>query len=103
MLDNIHKFSDFAADDEKPIEGEKERIDNVLNKEIIISQVKITNSKFKDGNGKCATVQFYEESDGRKRIFFTGSTVIIEMLEKYSCNIPFATTIKKIERYYTFT
>ena len=41
----MERFSDFAADDEKPLDGEKERIDNILNKEIIISAVKITSSK----------------------------------------------------------
>ncbi|MBO4704522.1 MAG: hypothetical protein J5647_02175, partial [Spirochaetaceae bacterium] len=92
------KFSDFAADDEKPLEGEKERIDNILNKEIIISAIKITASKYKDHGDKCATVQFYEESDARKRIFFTGSAVIIEQLEKYGEKLPFMTTVTKIDK-----
>ena len=97
------KFSDFAADDEKPLEGEKERIDNILKKEIIISAIKITASKYKDHGDKCATVQFYEENNERKRIFFTGSGVIISMLEKYADKIPFMTTIKKIDKYYTLS
>ncbi len=99
----MHKFSDFAADDEKPLEGEKERIDNILNKEIIISAIKITSSKFKDHGDKCATVQFYEETNEHKRIFFTGSGVVISMLEKYKDKIPFMTTLKKIDKYYTLT
>ena len=99
----MHRFSDFAADDEKPLDGEKVRLDNLLNKEIIISAVKIKMSKFKDHGDKCATVQFYEETDDRKRIFFTGSGVIINMLEKYKDEIPFITTVKKIDKYYTLT
>lgn len=99
----MERFSDFAADDEKPLDGEKERIDNILNKEIIISAVKITSSKFKDHGDKCVTVQFYEESNERKRIFFTGSGVIISMLEKYADKIPFITTVKKIDKYYTLS
>lgn len=99
----LHKFSDFAADDEKPLDGEKERIDNILNKEIVITAVRIKSSKFKDHGDKCATVQFCEETNERKRIFFTGSGVIISMLEKYADKIPFITTIKKIDKYYTLS
>ena len=39
----------------------------------------------------------------RKRIFFTGSGVVISMLEKYEDKIPFITTVKKIDKYYTLT
>lgn len=99
----MDRFSDFAAADEKPLDGEKERIDNILNKEIVISAARITSSKFKDHGGKCATVQFYEESDGRRRIFFTGSGVIISLLEKYADRIPFLTTVRKIDKYYTLS
>lgn len=99
------KFSEFAEDDEKPIEGEKVRIESILNKPIILTAFKIRNSKYKKENcTQCATVQFYEiESPSRKEIFFTGSNVVISMLEKYGDKIPFETTIKKIDKYYTLT
>ena len=97
------KFSEFVEDDEKPIEGEKVSITNILNKEIVITKYKVRNSKYKDRCDKCATVQFYEESNERKRIFFTGSAVIIEQLEKYGEKIPFMTTVTKIDKYFTLT
>ena len=36
-------------------------------------------------------------------IVFTGSGVLIDQIEKYKDNLPFYVTIKKIDRYYTFT
>lgn len=99
----LQRFNDFASDDEKPLDGEKVRIDSILNKEIVISAFKVKMSKFKDHGEKCATVQFYEEPDERRRIFFTGSGVVIGMLEKYEDKIPFITTVKKIDKYYTLT
>jgi hypothetical protein len=40
---------------------------------------------------------------GSKYIIFTGSIVLIDQLEKYKENLPFYTTVKKIDKYYTFT
>jgi hypothetical protein len=97
------RFSDFAEKEEMVLDGEKVRIDSILNKEIIIHAFKVRQSKFERGCNKCATVQFYEENDERKRIFFTGSSVIISMLEKYSDKLPFITMVKKIDKYYTFS
>lgn len=100
------KFSEFATDDEKPLDGAKVKIDNILNKSIVLTACKIRNSKFKKDNcDKCATVQFYEATDEKKeaKIFFTGSIVIISMLEKYGEKMPFETVIKKIDKYYSLT
>lgn len=99
----MHRFSEFAADDEKPLDGEKVRIDSILNKEIVICAFNVKMSKYKDHGDKCATVQFYEVTDERKRIFFTGSGVVISMLEKYKDEVPFITTVKKVDRYYTLS
>lgn len=96
----MHKFSDFAEDC-SPLTGDKISLDKILNKEIKITGYKIRASKFKDKNPKCLTVQF-EDSIGEKRVFFSGSTVLIEQLEKYGDKIPFVTTIQKIGNYYTF-
>lgn len=51
----------------------------------------------------CVAVQFYEPDNPEKRIFFTGSGVIQDLLVKYNDNLPFKTVIKKIDRYFTFT
>ena len=97
----VKRFSDFAEED-GPLEGDKVKIESVLNQEIFITGYKITKSKYKkEGMEQCLTVQF--ETDGDKKIFFTGSNVLIDQLEKYGHEIPFMATVKKIDRYYTFS
>jgi hypothetical protein len=49
---------------------------------------------------------FAEEAspmDGNRYVLFTGSSVLIEQMEKYKDEVPFLTTIKKVDRYYTFS
>ncbi len=99
----IRSFADFAKDDEQPLDGEKVKLDHFLNKEIIITKIKVKSSKYKDKSPNYATVQFYEPENSTRRIFFTGSSVVIKQLEKYEDMIPFKTIIKKIDRYYTLT
>lgn len=99
----MHRFSDFAQEDEKPLDGEKVKLDSVLNKEISIIGYKIRPSKYKDRNSLCATVQFSFGEKGERKIFFTGSEVLIGMLKKYEREIPFLTVIEKIDKYYTFS
>jgi len=82
--------------------GDKVKIDSILNKEILITDYRIRNSKFsKNSSGKYLTVQF--KLDGRKGIFFTGSDVLIDQMERYGSEIPFLTIIRKINRYYTMS
>lgn len=95
------RFSDFAEED-GPLEGDKVKIDYILNQEILVTGYKIKKSKYiKEGMEQCLTVQF--EIDENKKIFFTGSNVLIDQIEKYSHEIPFMTVLKKIDRYYTFS
>jgi len=95
------KFSDFA-DEPELLEGDKVKIQDILNKEILITGHKIRESKFeKSNNSKCLTLQF--DTNDEKHILFTGSSVLIDQIEKYKGEIPFLTTIKKIDKYYTFT
>jgi hypothetical protein len=97
----VKRFSDFAEED-GPLEGDKLRLDSILNQEILVTGYKIKRSKYaKEGADQCLTVQF--EIDGNKKIFFTGSNVLIDLLEKYGHEIPFMATVKKIDRYYTFS
>ena len=98
----IHSFSDFAVE-EQALEGDKVKIESILNKEIILTRYKIRDSKYSDNNKMCVAVQFYEPDNPEKRIFFTGSGVIQDLLVKYNDNLPFKTVIKKIDRYFTFT
>jgi len=93
------RFSDFA-EESKVFDGDKIRIDDILNQEILIIDFKIKDSK-KRQDTLYATIQF--KIDDVNHIVFTGSGVLIDQLEKYKDSLPFYTTIKKIDRYYTFT
>ena len=99
----IRKFSDFAKD-ELRLDGKKIRIDDILNKDIIILGYRLSDSHYsKNKSGKYVTVQFEYENDENKNIFFSGSDIIIDELKKYESNIPFETKVVKINRYYTFS
>lgn len=93
------RFSDFA-EESKAFDGDKKRIEDILNQEILILDFKVKDSK-KRQDSLYATIQFKLENTNH--IVFTGSNVLIDQLEKYKENLPFHTTIKKIDRYYTFT
>lgn len=99
MPDEYPKFSDFAKND-NVFEGEKKKIDEILNSEILIMGFKIKDSKQREGTSY-ATVQFKHKNN--LFIFFTGSNVIKDQLNKYEDNIPFNAIIKKVNKYYTFS
>lgn len=97
----MKKFSDFAKD--SILDGDKMRIDDVINKPIIVTNFAIKNSKYpKNKTGRYLTMQI-ECSDTKKYVVFTGSDVLIDQMEKYGQEIPFQTVIRKINRYYTLS
>jgi hypothetical protein len=97
----MKRFSDFATE-EKPLDGVKVKLDDILNKEIEIKNFKLANSHFsKNQTGKYATIQFV--CDGELKVLFTGSDVLIDQLGKYKDELPFLATIIKINRYYTLS
>ena len=98
MNDNYPRFSNFA-EEEQPLEGKKQKIEEILNLEILVTGFKIGKSKYKDRD--YLTLQF--ENGGKKYITFTGSEVLINQAQKYADKIPFYTIIKKINKYYTMT
>lgn len=93
----MHKFKDFA--DEDSFEGEKIRIDDLLNKDIQVISFKVTPSKHNNGK-ECTAIQL--RIDEIPFVLFTGSEVLKGQLQKYSDKLPFEATIKKIKSYYTF-
>lgn len=100
-MDRRKKFTDFAHE-EVPLAGAKMKINNILNREIFVTGCRIKTSKFREnGTSKCLTLQF--ELDDQKYVLFTGSSILIEQIEKYHHEIPFVATIKKIDRYYTLS
>lgn len=94
-------FSDFA-EEEQVLDGDKTKINDIINKSIIIIGYKIRNSQYnKNKSGNYLTLQF--ELDNNKYICFTGSDILIEQIKKYAREIPFTTIVKKINKYYTFS
>jgi hypothetical protein len=80
------------------------RIADLVNQEIQITGYSIDRSKFTNADGDKKdrlTLEFL--LDGEKHIAFTSSGVLIAQIVKYQDMIPFITTIKYINRYYTFS
>ena len=98
MVEYPH-FSDFA-DESKAFDGDKKKLDDILNQEILILDFKVKDSKQRICS-KYLTIQF--KIDDKTFIVFTGSMVLINQLEKYKDNLPFYTVIKRIDKYYTLT
>lgn len=94
------RFSDFAEDD-RPLAGDKVKIDSILNQEILITGYRVSESKYKSNSPRCLTVQFTK--DATQHVIFTGSSVLTSQMEKYGQEIPFLATVRKIERYYTLS
>ena len=94
----MKRFADFA-EEHRPLEGDKVKINDILNKEIEVTGYNIKQSQYKEKD--YLTLQF--KIDGNLKILFTGSGVLINQLEKYENEIPFVTEIKKINKYYTLT
>ena len=103
MPSDKKRFSDFA-DEPSIMDGDKVNIESILNKEIEILAVRITESKFpKNKSGNCLTIQFMDPETGAKHIVFSGSDVLIQQCQKYQSQMPFLTVIKKINRYCILT
>jgi hypothetical protein len=93
----MKKFSDFAK--ENVLDGDKAKLEDILNKEVIIIGYSIKESKYK--SKEYLTLQIKHED--KKQVIFTGSEVLIDQIKKYKEEIPFATTIRKINKYYSLT
>lgn len=97
----LPRFSEFS-DEAKTLEGDKVKIDDLLNIEIIINAYVISESKYKrNEHTQYARVQIIVED--LTKVFFTGSGVLIKQLEKYRGKMPFVATIKKVNKYYTLS
>ncbi|MBQ8294773.1 MAG: hypothetical protein IJX89_05315 [Alphaproteobacteria bacterium] len=93
------RFAAFARD-KLPMPGTKKRLDEILNREIIVTDYRITKSKKRDGTD-CLQLQFV--LDGVAHVVFTGSSVLTDQIQAAQGNIPFRGTIVKIDRYYSFS
>lgn len=92
----MHRFKDFAK--KKVLVGDKLKIDEILNQEIIINDFSITKSKV--NSGQCLKMQF--ELNGKNYITFTGSVVLMEELNEYKDELPFVAIIRKVGNHFEF-
>lgn len=96
----MEKFADFA--DEQPLDGDKIKIDEIINKEITVTGYNINSSKYKTNNStKCLKLQI--NINNKHYVLFTGSSVLLDQIEKYKSHIPFIATITKIDKFYSFS
>lgn len=99
----MKKFSEFGI---KPpnntFSGEKIKISKILNRNIMVLNFKIDDSKYqKNKSGKCMCLQI--EIDGSKRVVFTGSDVLMNMIRQVSKEyFPFECTIIKECEHFEF-
>lgn len=93
----MKRFEDFSK--EEILDGDKIKLEDILNKEVKVINHSVKSSKLKDG--KYLTLQI--EFNDKKHVIFTGSEVLIKQIEKYKNEIPFLATIRKINKYYSFT
>lgn len=96
----MKKFSDMGIDVKlESFTGDKIKIEKVLNREIVVLAHKIEDSKF-DGDRLTLQIQIA----GEKRVIFTGSKMLIEMIKAVKkTDFPFKTTIVKSDERFHFT
>lgn len=93
------KFSVFARD-KLPMPGDKKFMNDILNREITVTDFRISGSKKRNGTD-CLQLQFLLGDN--ICVVFTGSSVLIDQIQSVKDNIPFLTTIVKIDKYYSFS
>lgn len=95
-------FKDFGIKPEiSCFSGDKIKIDRIINTEIKVLDFKIEDSKKKEGT-KYLTLQI--EKAGIKHVIFTGSKVLMQMIDRVpKSEFPFTTTIIKEQEYLEFS
>lgn len=99
----MNSFKDFGI---KPtiigFVGDKIKIERVLNRKITVEDFKVDISKYEKGSGKCLHLQV--TVDGEKRVIFSGSTTLMDMIQQVPKDkFPFDTIIVKENERYEFT
>jgi hypothetical protein len=94
-------FRDFMDpnEEEDPLDGEKLKIVDIINKEILILNFNIRKSKIKEGN--YVIIQF--ELDDEKHVVFTTATRLMKKLERHKEKMPYHVTIIRKYKYYTMS
>jgi len=101
----MNKFSQFNIKaPEKGFEGDKIKMSKILNREIVIYDYKIEESKiFKaKGSGKCLHMQI--SFNNIKHVIFTSGLALIDVIQQVPKEgFPFTTTIIDLNDRYYFT
>lgn len=95
---NHPRFGDFAGE-KGPLDGEKKKLSDILDKEILVLAFRIGRSKFRDRN--YVTIQY--ENGSTKYVVFTGSEVLMDQLKRHEGDLPFYATIVKRFNYYSLS
>ena len=103
MFQDYPKYSEFG--DDEFLKGEKVKIEDVLNKEVVITGIKKEPSKLKKGDTYNKIQVIDEIIDGvpQYKIFFSNSGVLERQITKYKAKLPFCAVIIKQNNYYTLT
>lgn len=100
----MKKFNEFNITQEsKSFTGDKIKMSKILNKEIVVCDFKIVESKYAEkGNGKCMHLQI--EINGNKHVVFTGAVSLAEAIQQVPKDgFPFCTTIVEENERFLFT
>jgi hypothetical protein len=98
-MNNFKQFN--IQPSSKSFEGDKIKMYNILNRPITVHDFKIEDSKHKQ-NEKCLYLSI--SIDNVKRIVFTGSKNLMDMIQQVpATGFPFETTIIKENERYQFT
>lgn len=100
----MKKFSSFSINPSKGrFTGDKIKIKKVFDKDIIVLDFLVENSKYSDkGEEKCLKLQI--EMNEEKHVLWTGSRVLMEMIQQVDRrSLPFQTIIKEEGEAYRFT
>lgn len=91
----MHQFKDFNIKSKlQCFVGDKIKMNKVINREIVVHDFRIEDSKYGNTGDKCLHLQI--EFNETKHVLFTGSKSLIEMIEQVpKSNFPFKTTIIK--------
>lgn len=98
----MNRFSEIVNDENLP--GIKVNIQEIFDKEIVITNYrKLNHSKIK-GNSFCLQIQFkYTESSNELYVTFTSSEVLLKQVMRVSAEkLPFLATIRHRNNYYVF-
>lgn len=97
-IEELPKFSVFAHD-KLPLVGEKVRLGEVLDQEIVVTDFRIIKSKHREG-GECLQLQI--RWGERVCVLFSGSVVLIHQVQFAADKMPFSATITKVDKYFSF-